>query len=108
MELKTNENDIETNVLLLDMYSKNKNYDLILEKSNALIELFPLQPQYYYYAGLANNQMLKYTQAKEILNAGIDFVVNDQNLEMNIYVQLSIAFNGLGDLKNKEIFYQVL
>ena len=104
LELKTTENDIETNILLLDMYSKNKNYDLILEKSNALIELFPLQPQYYYYAGLAHNQMLKYSQAKEILNAGIDFVVDDQNLEMNFYVQLSIAFNGLGDSRNKEIF----
>ena len=106
LDVKTNADDIETNLLLLEMYSKNKNFEMILEKANTLIELFPLQPQFYYYAGLANNQQKNYLKAKEILNTGIDFVVDDLDLEINFNIQLGEAFTGLSDVKNKEIYFK--
>ncbi len=106
LDLKSNPDDVESNLLLLEMYKMNKSFALILQKSNTLIDLYPLQPQFYYYNGLANNQLKNFTKAKEQLLSGIDFVVDDLDLEINFNIQLGEAFSGLGDNKNKDIFFK--
>ncbi|HEX8576820.1 MAG TPA: tetratricopeptide repeat protein [Flavobacterium sp.] len=106
LDSKLRTGDIETALLLLESYSQQSQFDQLLKKANALLELFPLQPQLYYYSGLASNQLKDYKKAKEILEAGLDFLVEDKTLEMNFYIQMGEACNGLGDLKNKEIYFQ--
>ena len=106
LDLKSNPNDVESNMLLLEMYKMNKSFELILQKTNTLIDLFPLQPQFYYYNGLANNQLKNHAKAKEQLLSGIDFVVDDLDLEINFNIQLGEAYFGLGDIKNKEIYFK--
>jgi tetratricopeptide (TPR) repeat protein len=106
LDLQSNPNDVESNMLLLEMYKMNKSFELILQKTNTLIDLFPLQPQFYYYNGLANNQLKNHSKAKEQLLSGIDFVVDDLDLEINFNIQLGEAYFGLGDTKNKEIYFK--
>ncbi len=106
LALKTNSNeDVETNMLLLQAYVETKQFEIAAKKASSLVEMFPTQPHFYYFSGLANNQLKEYKKAATMLETGIDFVVEDVVLEANFNIQLAEAFNGLGDFKKKEQYF---
>jgi len=100
-----NPNDLETNILLLQVYTEKQQFDIVAKKADAMIELFPLQPELYYYSGLAYNQLKNFKKAKDTLETGIDYVVDNIELEINFNIQLGEAYSGLGDVKKKEAFF---
>lgn len=97
--------DVDTNLLLMQVYVETKQFDLLSKKAAEMVENFPTQPQFYFYAGLANNQLLQFKKAKEMLEMGLDYLVNDTPLEINFNIQLGNAYNGLGDVKKKEFYF---
>jgi tetratricopeptide (TPR) repeat protein len=105
MHLKNAEDDVETQLLLLEAYAENQQFGDLAKKADDLTQLFPTQPQFYYYAGLANNQLKSFKKAATILESGLDFVINDQPLEINFNIQLSEAYSGLGDVNKKEKYF---
>jgi tetratricopeptide (TPR) repeat protein len=105
MHLKTINDDMETILLLMQAYTENSQFDKLAKSSEEQMQLFPTQPQLYYYNGLANNQLMNYKKAKDILESGIDFVIDDTALEINFNLQLGEAYNGLGDMKKKELYF---
>lgn len=105
IQVKSHPDDMETTMLLLQGYAEKADFTALAQKSDAMIELFPLQPQFYYYSGLAYNQQKNYKKAKDILETGMDYLVNDIPLEINFNIQLGEAYNGLGDVKKKEAFF---
>ena len=105
MHLKTTNDDMETILLLMQAYTENLQFDKLAKASDEQMQLFPTQPQLYYYNGLANNQLKNYKKAKDILESGIDFVIDDTVLEINFNLQLGEAFNGLGDMKKKDLYF---
>jgi len=106
LALKNNSGeDIETNLLLLQSYVETKQFEIVAKKATALVEIYPSQPQFYYFSGLANNQLKQFKKAREMLEMGMDFVVNDVVLEVNFNIQLGEAYNGLGDFKKKELYF---
>jgi len=106
MDLTNNPNDLETALLLFEMYVKLEQFGLLANKSEEMTELFPSQPDLYYYAGLANNQLKKFGKAKDYLQSGIDYVIENKALEINFNIQLGEAYNGLGDQKKKELYFK--
>jgi len=103
---KDNSNDdLETLLLLLHCYTEKGKFDVLDSKAEQMIDVFPSQPELYYYAGLANNQLKNFKKAKDKLESGIDFVINNNALEINFNVQLGEAYFGLGDLKKKELYF---
>jgi len=105
-DLKTHsDTDLETNMLLLEAYSQIKQYDPMTKRAMMLIEVYPSQAQFYYYAGLGNNQIKQFKNAKTVLEMGLDYVVDDAKLEANFNIQLGEAYNGLGDAKKKEEYF---
>ena len=105
MYLIDKEDDVEALLLLMQAYTENQQFDVLEKKSDNLTQLFPTQPQFYYYAGLANNQLKNYKKAIKVLDSGIDFVVDDDALEINFTIQLGEAYNGLGDAIKKEKYF---
>ena len=102
-DLKANsETDRETNLLLLEAYFQAKQFDVMTKKAMNMIDVYPSQPQFYYYAGLGNNQLQQFKNAKTVLEMGLDYVVDNIKLETNFNIQLGEAYNGLGDAKKKE------
>lgn len=102
-DLKSNsDTDRETNLLLLEAYMKAKQFVPMTKRAMNMIEVYPSQPQFYYYAGLGNNQLQQFKNAKTVLEMGLDYVVDDIKLEANFNIQLGEAYNGLGDAKKKE------
>ncbi|MFE3848331.1 tetratricopeptide repeat protein [Flavobacterium sp. LB3P45] len=100
-----NSEDIETNLLLLQAYTEVKQFELIGKKAMSMIASFPSQPQFYYYSGLANNQLKQFKKAKDILEMGLDYLVDDKTMEINFNIQLGEAYNGLGDDNKKEMYF---
>ena len=105
IHLKSNPEDLETQLLLFEAYTQKQQFDVLAQKAEYLIEVFPLQPQFYYFAGLANNQFKKFKKAADILEMGLDYLVDDRALEINFYIQLGEAYSGLGDEKKKENYF---
>lgn len=96
---------VETNLLLLQAHTELKQFDRVSIKALEAIETFPTQPQFYFYAGLANNQLKQFKKAKDQLEMGMDYVVDNRELEINFNIQLGEAYNGLGDFKKKDLFF---
>ncbi len=105
MHLKNATDDMETILLLMQAYTENLQFDKLAKISEEQLQLFPTQPQLYYYNGLANNQLKNYKKAKDVLESGIDFIIDDTVLEINFNLQLGEAFNGLGDMKKKDLYF---
>lgn len=103
--LKNDQEDVETQMLLLQAYTEKQQFPLLAQKADDLTQLFPTQPQFYYYAGLAYNQTANFKKAASTLETGLDFVIDDTALEINFNIQLGEAYNGLGDMKKKEKFF---
>ena len=96
---------VETNLLLLQAYTTAKQFQKLAKKAEEGMELYPSQAYFYFYFGLANNQMRQFNKAKEALDTGLDFVIDDLDLEINFNLQLAEAYNGLGDFKKKDSFF---
>jgi tetratricopeptide (TPR) repeat protein len=105
MHLKNHSDDIETELLLLEAYTEKQLFDVVAKKTTDFIDLFPSQPKLYYFAGLAYNQLKNYKKAKEFLEMGMDYLVEDIVLEINFNIQLGEASAGLGDVKKKESYF---
>ncbi|WP_264520075.1 tetratricopeptide repeat protein [Flavobacterium sp. N1994] len=105
MHLKSAADDIETQLLLMQAHTEKQQFSVLVKKADDLTQLFPTQPQFYYYAGLANNQLGAFKKAATILESGLDFVVDDEALEINFNIQLGEAYSGLGDNKKKEMYF---
>lgn len=103
--LSTTSDDMETILLLSECYTQANQFEKLEKFSDEQMQLFPTQPQLYYYNGLANNQLTKFKKAKDILEAGIDFVIDDKALLINFNIQLGEAYSGLGDVKKKELYF---
>ena len=105
MHLKSAQDDIEAQLLLLQTLTELTQFENVSKTADELTQLFPNQPEFYYYAGLGNNQLGNFKKAKEFLETGVDLIIDDVSLEINFYVQLGEAFNGLGDMKKKEQYF---
>lgn len=105
-DLKANsDTDRETNLLLLEAYTQAKQFEVMTKRAMYMIEVYPSQPQFYYYAGLGSNQLKQFKNAKTVLEMGMDYVVEDKALEINFNIQLGEAYSGLGDAKKKEEYF---
>ncbi len=105
MHLKSNPEDVESQILLLQAYTEKQQFVILAKKADDLTQLFPTQPQFYYYAGLGYNQAGNFKKAASTLETGLDFVIDDPALEINFNIQLGEAYNGLGDMKKKEKYF---
>ena len=106
LHLQSNSDDLETVILLYQIYGEQQQFLILAQKSEAMIESYPLQPDLYFYAGLANNQLKNFKKAKDLLEMGLDYIVDNRELEMNFNIQLGEAYSGLGDKKQMEKHFQ--
>lgn len=105
MHLKNAQDDVETQIIMLQAHTEKQDFMVLSKKAEELTQLFPTQPQFYYYAGLAYNQTQNFKKAASTLETGLDFVIDDTALEINFNIQLGEAYNGLGDMKKKEKYF---
>ena len=71
--------------------------------SQLAMDLFPAQPYVYLMRGKSLNMQKKFKEGISLLESGIDFVIDNQNLEVEFYETMAIIYDGLGDsVKSQE------
>lgn len=105
---KSSSNDIEAIDLLLNIYDFNKQFEKMTKKAEEYIDLFPTKANLYYYAGKGNNNLKNFKKAKDFLEMGIDYVIDDSNLEAGFCKQFILCADGLSDAKMKQTYQKRL
>jgi tetratricopeptide (TPR) repeat protein len=103
LELKEsfkNDKKYEILIEILKQEILNSNFEDLFVYSNEGLDLFPAQPTIYLLNGKALNQLKKYYVAIDVLNSGIDFVIDNVSLTADFHEQLAISFEALKDFEN--------
>lgn len=103
--LKKEPEDFETVSLLMEGYVTVQNFESLAKLTEDYIDLFPTQANLYYYAGLSNNKLSNNKKAKDYLETGLEFIVEDVDLEFHFYILLGEVYRSLGDKKKQELYF---
>lgn len=92
--------------LLLERQLKTKQYLDLLKDSEEGLSLFPAQPFLYLMNGKALNSLRKYNDAKQTLEEGLDYIIDDDSLKADIFEEMSLSYKALGDNKSASAYYK--
>ena len=105
--LRKDTNDLETVVLLIDAFIAINDFSQVASIAEEYIDLYPTIANLYFYAGLGNNQINKPKTAIQYLESGLEFIVEDVELEKNFYLQLSASYKILGNLEKESFYFSI-
>ncbi len=89
--------------LLLKELTTSNHTDL-LKYSEQGLTLFPAQPFIYLINGKALNNNKKYKKALQSLQNGIDFVIDNNEIEAKFYLEMARAYQKLNNPKKADLF----
>ncbi|MHA7829926.1 MAG: hypothetical protein ACX93O_02415 [Flagellimonas sp.] len=72
-------------------------YKLLLDESQEALDSYPLQPYFYYAYGTALNNTGNPNKGIEVLESGLDYLLDDDSLRNKIYRQLSEGYSKIGN-----------
>jgi len=72
-------------------------YKLLLDESQEALDSYPLQPYFYYAFGTALNNTGNPNKGIEVLESGLDYLLDDDSLRNKIYRQLSEGYSKIGN-----------
>lgn len=90
---------------LLQLDAQLNDYTALSEHATKAADLFPTQPEFYLYKGIAASQLKKYDEAIEALVTGRDLVVDNKPLEGNFWSSLGDAYNEQKDFAKSDAAY---
>jgi len=97
--------DYNTLKMLLEQQWKTKQYLELLKHSEDGISLFPAQPFLYLMNGRALNSLRKNNEALAVLEEGLDYIIEDDQLNSAFYQELSLSYKALGNNKMATEYY---
>ena len=68
------------------------------------LESYPLQPFFYYAKGYALNRKSKHKEAVEVLEASLDYLLDDIALANKIYSELADAYTALNNISKANMY----
>jgi predicted Zn-dependent protease len=71
---------------------RTNSHIIVQQVSEEALEIYPSQPFFYYAQGYALNKNNKHRDAIEVLEAGLDYLVNDVALANKFYTELAAAY----------------
>ena len=104
--VKQNPNDFASAKDLMLLYLQEKMPSKSILLAEEYMATYPSQPILYLVTGVANNTLTNFDKAEENLLMGLDFLIENPQMESDFYQQLSIAYQGLGKPKEAEKFQQ--
>ncbi len=81
----------------LEALADQENYKKLEVVAAEALELFPLQPYFYYMSGKALSRNGKHTEATRTLETALDYLLDDQELANKIYQELANSYKLLGN-----------
>ena len=102
LEFDPNNFNITRNLALL--YLETNEFDTASKFTNKQIDVYPSQPILYLVNGKAKRQLNKLEKATDYLMMGLDYVIDNSELQRDFYRELSITFRLRGNIKESEAF----
>lgn len=93
---------IVRNILLLHLDLENFQEAETMSREN--LAKFPSQPLFYLINGVALNELNKPSEAIESLETGLDYLIEDNEMEADFYQQMSIAYTLLNNTVKAKAF----
>ncbi len=75
---------------ILDLELELQDYPNLFIDAQKALELFPSQPEFYLFAGIAGYEVGKFSEAEEFLFLGKDLVINNNALRAEFYTQMGV------------------
>lgn len=102
--LKQDPNDFKLikDVLLLQLDIQD--YKAVVKDAENALELYPAQPILYLVNAVANNNLGDSKKAIDNLEMGLDYLIDNPNMEADFYSELSIAYKALNNISKSETF----
>lgn len=94
--------DVEANIFLLASYEEKADFSKMQKVASDLIDIYPNQPEYYFFAGKSAFQLKNVKKANELLEIGLDYVVDNNGLEFDFLNLMSEVATALGNSKKAE------
>ena len=104
VEIDPNRPPIWQQILTID--SQLGDFEAMKSESDEAIALFPQQPVFYMFNGVALLQMKKPAEAVNILSVGRNLVVDDNQLLAQFHSSLGDAYHALGDNAKSDKSYE--
>ena len=102
LEFDPNNFNIIRNLALL--YLETNEFDTASKFTNKQIDVYPSQPILYLVNGKSKRQLNKLEKATDYLMMGLDYVIDNSELQRDFYRELSITFRLRGNIKESEAF----
>jgi len=102
LKVDANNFSIIKNVLLLHLDLKQ--YKEANEESSKALAKFPSQPICYLVNGVALNELNEPKKAAEMLESGLDWVIDDIKMEADFYTQISKSYTQLNNTEKAKSF----
>ena len=102
--LKANAQDVELMEYYLNVLIQKEDYIAVIPKAEDFLELYLTKLSFYFYAGFASNKISQFKKAKDFLESGLDFVVDNNAIERDFYTQLIISCEKLNDVAKKQLY----
>lgn len=90
---------------IMILESQTNQFELMLQDSKKAIELFPSQPSFYLFNGIANLQLNQPDEAIESLNTGRVLVLEDKVVLAQFYQYLAEAYHKTEEHKKSDEYY---
>lgn len=97
-------NPLELYVQSITQLIETKDFKQLDNLSNEALESFPLQPYFYYSRGLAMNKLSRFKEAVSILEEGLDYLLDDQELANKFHKELANAYKALGNSSKANMY----
>ncbi len=93
---------------LISNAKKAGNYQDMLSISEMGLQYFPAQPKIYLSKAQALNKLLKFEDAIETLEIGLDFVIDNKALQQQFYKALVVAYKATNNPKDAKKYQKML
>lgn len=97
--------DYSTLKMLLEQQYKTKQYLPLLKESEEGLSYFPAQPFLYLMNGRALNSLRKHNEALVILEEGLEYIIEEDDLKSAIFQEMSLSYKALGNNKMATDYY---
>ena len=104
LQYDKNQFPIWNQVLIMEYQAMD--FNALYQDSKVCLEYFPSIPKVYLFNGLSAVQLKNYAEAVSTLEIGKDLVVNDKEIESDMYGQLGEAYFGLSNFESGKASYE--
>ena len=98
------ENPLEVLRIQLEEYYRTEQFALLESTAGEGLERYPAQPWVYYYYGLALHRNGKLSEAAGILESALDFLLDNNDLQLKIYKELAAVYTTLGNASKANMY----